>query len=78
MFNENTPQPLVAPFFADIDITEGGFIGYEIHTDSTSPSLLSQVNSLISDRTATEFYGAWLLVATWDHVPPYGDSSIVS
>ena len=76
-FNENTTQSLVAPFFTDIDISGGGQIVYEVHTVTTSQSILSEVNSLINEHTQTQFNGEWLLVATWDNVPPYGDNSIV-
>ena len=67
----------MAPFFTDIDITLGGQINYEIHTVTTSQSILSEVNSLINEHTQTEFNGEWLLVATWDNVPPYGGNSLV-
>ena len=67
----------MAPFFTDIDIGLGGQINYEIHTVTTSQSILSEVNSLINDQTQTEFNGEWLLVATWDNVPPFGDNSTV-
>ena len=78
IFNENTTQSLVAPFFTDINISEGvGQIDYEIYTLTTSQSILSEVNSLINEHTQTEFNGEWLLVATWDNVPPFGDNSIV-
>ena len=77
LFDGNT-LPLVAPFFADIDISNGvGQINYEVHTDDISDSLLSQVNSLISDHAGTEFNGRWMLVATWDQVPPYQNPNIV-
>ena len=63
---------MVAPFLFDIDISEGvGQIDYEIHTVTTSQSILSEVNSLINEYTQTEFNGEWLRVATWDNVPPY-------
>ena len=69
---------MVAPFLFDIDISGGvGQIDYEIHTVTTSQSILSEVNSLINEHTQTEFNGEWLLVATWDNVPPYGYNSIV-
>ena len=67
----------MAPFFTDIDIGLGGQINYEIHTVTTSKSILSEVNSLINEHTQTEFNGEWLLVATWDNVPPYGDNRTV-
>ena len=69
---------MVAPFLFDIDISGGvGQIDYEIHTVTTSQSILSEVNSLIYEHTQTEFNGEWLLVATWDNVPPFGDNSNV-
>ena len=55
----------MAPFFTDIDITLGGQINYEIHTVTTSQSILSEVNSLINEHTQTEFNGEWLLVAIY-------------
>ena len=65
----------MAPFFTDIDISTGiGQIDYEIHTKRTSESILSLVNLVIND---TDFNGEWLLAATWDDVPPFGDSNIV-
>ena len=78
LFYENTTLPLVAPFFTDIDISNGvGEIYYEIHTAATSQSILSQVNSLINEQAETNFNGRWMLVAKWDNVPPYGGSSNV-
>ena len=72
IFHENVNHSLVAPFFSDIDIELGfGQIDYEIHTEITSQSILSQVNSLINDQAQTNFNGKWLLVAMWDKVPPY-------
>ena len=67
----------MAPFFTDIDISEGvGQIDYEIHTVTTSQSILSEVNSLINEHTQTEFNGEWLLVATWDNVPHISNNSV--
>ena len=78
LFNENTTLPLVAPFFTDIDISGGiGGIDYELHTEDTSQSILSQVDSVINDHAGTNFNGRWMLVATWDNVPPFGDSTVV-
>ena len=75
LFYDNTTVPLVAPFFADIDIRQGGQICYEIHTEANSLSILSQVNLVINDHAETDFYGEWMLVATWDNVPPYGSDN---
>ena len=78
IFSENSTLALVAPFFADNDITAGGQIAYEIHTPTTSQSILSLVNSVINNYAQTDFYGEWLLVATWDEVPSYSDNALVS
>ena len=67
---------LVAPFFTDIDISNGvGQIRYEIHTTATSEYLLSNVNKLINEHMGTEFSGEWLLIAEWRDAPAFGQSS---
>ena len=79
LFDESTDIPIVAPFFTDIDISNGvGDINYEIHTRSTSEYAISQVDSVINEQADTNFNGRWMLVSTWDSVPPLGDTSIVS
>ena len=79
LFDESTDIPIVAPFFTDIDISDGiGQINYETHTRSTSEYAISQVDSVINQQAETDFSGRWMLVATWDGVPPFGDTSTVS
>jgi hypothetical protein len=79
LFDGSTTIPIVAPFFTDIDISDGvGQINYETHTRSTSEYAISQVDSVINEQADTNFNGRWMLVATWDRVPPLGDNSIVS
>ena len=64
---------LVAPMFCDIDISnERGRIRYEVHTQRSSPSLISQVNLLINDYMNTEFPGTWMLIAEWKDAPQFG------
>ena len=78
IFDGSRNLSLVAPFFTDIDISRDiGQVSYEIHTDSSSTGILSQVNSLINEHKQTQFNGQWLLVATWEDVPAYGNYSIV-
>ena len=48
---------------------------YEIHTDSTSPALLSQVNQFIHNRYQSNFFGTWMLVAEWNDVTEWNDVS---
>jgi hypothetical protein len=70
LFDANSGESLVAPFFTDINIASGiGQISYEVHNDSTSQSLLSSVDSVINNNIQTNFHGEWLLVAKWDNVP---------
>ena len=78
IFTGNNTPLLVAPFLFDINISGGsGQIVYELHTVTTSQSILSEVNSLINEHMQTQFNGKWLLVATWDEVPAFGDYTIV-
>ena len=70
-------RSLVAPFFSDIDISSGrGQIRYEIHTEATSMEILSKVNQLIQNCTGKHFRGNWLLVATWEDTPWYGETIV--
>ena len=59
----------MAPFWTPISIYEVGEINYEIHTTSTSESILSSVDSIINEEMQTDFHGKWLLIAKWDNVP---------
>lgn len=70
---------LVAPFWADIDITNGvGEVSYEVNDDSQSESL-SWVSTYISQQQQINFTGTWMLLAKWKDVPKYlGDTSDVS
>ena len=73
---------LVAPFGADIDIRQYGYISYEVHNTSAGSSsiaLLNRVSTFISNQQNTRFSGNWMLVATWNRVPAFsGSSSAVS
>ena len=48
-----------------------GRVSYEVHTASTSLSLLSKVNSLIDEHMETQFSGEWMLVVEWKDVHKY-------
>ena len=76
----STPNYLVAPFWADIDITVHGSISYEVHSTSAGSSsiaLLNRVSTFISNQKNTQFFGNWMLVATWSQVSQVGGSSYV-
>ena len=62
---------LVAPFWADIDISVGvGAISYQ--TYSTGSLLLDSVNAFISDEEDSDFIGHWMLLVEWNNVPQFG------
>ena len=64
------PQYLVAPFWADVDISgKVGDVSYQVY--STGSPLLDTVNTIISGEENINFIGHWMLVAEWDDVPPY-------
>ena len=69
---------LVAPFWANVDIEEGGVgnISYQVY--STGSPLLDTVNTIISDEESINFIGHWMLVAEWNGVPEYNGPSQVS
>ena len=71
-------QSVVAPFWADINVNDGGNIWYETHTNSTSAALLTQVNEFIQTQHSNVFTGTWMLVAEWNNVPEFGSPSPVS
>ena len=65
-------QLLVAPFWADIDVTRGvGDIRYEVHTTSSAGGFLTNVSDFISNVTGSQFTGHWMLLAEWKDVPQY-------
>ena len=65
---------LVAPFWADVDIEKGvGNISYQVY--STGSPLLDIVNIIISDEENINFIGHWMLVAEWDSVSEYFEST---
>ena len=71
----------IAPYWADVDISNAGRISYEVHTTrngGTSSVLLSQVNGFISEREDNLFVGDWMLVVEWNQVPQVlGSISVV-
>ena len=67
---DSFPPPFfVAPYFS-VSLYHVGKVSYEVHTTTTSMSLLSKVNSLIDEHMQTQFSGEWMLVAEWKDVVP--------
>ena len=62
---------LVAPFWANVDIEEGG-VSYQVY--STGSPLLDIVNTIISDEENINFTGHWMVVAEWNAVSAFNSS----
>lgn len=71
---------IVAPYWTNISISGStGMISYEIHTPTSSPALLSAVDSFIHKKEDNKFAGTWMLVTEWRDVLQSGQStSLVS
>ena len=60
---------LVAPFWVD-NSGNAAIAHYEVHTNgSNATSPLAVVSAFICDQLEVDFFGQWLLVAEWNHVP---------
>ena len=59
---------LVAPFWADVDITAAGAIRYEVHTDG---GVINSVSDYVTKKTGLSFTGSWMLVVSWEDVHPW-------
>ena len=59
----------IAPYWADVDITGTGNIGYR---ETRNPDLLQRANNDIRRAFSTiRFSSEYLFIATWDHVGYY-------
>ena len=71
---------MVAPFWDDADVRDGGSIFYEIHNcasfNARSLDLLRRVSSFISEVEEVSFLGSWMLVGMWEGLPEYGSSDV--
>lgn len=81
--NTFTPLPfplsdgrrIVAPFWADVDIRNGGDVFYRETTNST---ILQRATDDVRVYVPSQirFSAAWVFIATWDNVAFYGANSI--
>ena len=71
-FPSSNSYSVVAPFAADIDTSSTGYVRYS----ESFNSQLTVVSELIRSETETSFYGIWMLVAEWNGVPLYSQSSV--
>ncbi|XP_050415090.1 protein mesh [Patella vulgata] len=63
--------PIIAPFWADVDVTKGGRVWYR---EDTHPHSLHRATSEVNKFFPNErnFQATWIFIATWDHVCFYG------
>ena len=69
------PNYIVAPFWSYIDIYYVGRVLYQTFT--TGATQLDTVSLLIRRQIKNSFSGTWILVAYWDSVPEYGQSTSI-
>ena len=62
-------NPMIAPFFADVDTRGTGKVWYR--TTTNSALLAKAVNDIPSIIAGPNFSPLWLFIATWDHVGYY-------
>ena len=63
---------LIAPFWDDSNVENGGQILFRLSDDQT---LLNQVGSIINDRLEYDFTPTMLFIVTWNRIPEFGGSS---
>ena len=73
-FPGSSGQYIIAGFWDDIDIRNGGSIKYEIFE---SGYLLDEVNEYLQRIRPTSFEGTWMLLANYDKVGAYSGSGEV-
>ena len=77
----NSPFPglsgrfLLAPYWDDINIVNGGSISYELFD---SGYFLDEVNSYLYRKLPSNFEGTWMIVANYYMVAPYSGTGEVS
>ena len=67
--------PIIAPFWTDINIINGGSIYYR---QTSEAGLLQKAENLTRSgfpQTAQDFSPVHLFIATWDRVAPFGGFS---
>ena len=69
--NSSTGNYLVAPFWDDINIDDGGTISYETFE---SGYYLEQVNAYIQRQRQNTFQGTWMMNVYYKEVAPYSES----
>ena len=65
----------MAPFWDDINLSDGGVISYETFESSY---YLEQVNAFIQRERSVSFTGTWMMNIYYQQVEPYSGSGEVS
>ena len=68
---------VIAPYWDDIYLTDGGELRYAIITPTTDPSLCNQVNSYLTTSTGSSVSVQWILWAHWYNVCSYIHSGCI-
>ena len=80
IFSSGSSRYIVAPFWDDANVRDGGSIFYEIHSctsfNARSVELLQRVSSLISEVEEVSFLGSWMLVGMWEDLPEFSSSDV--
>ena len=66
-------NPMIAPFFADVDTRLAGKVWYRATSDSAL--LAKAANDIRPIITGPDFSPLWLFIATWDHIGYYSAHS---
>ena len=70
-FPLSTSDILIAPFWADSNVVNGGQVLFRLCNNQT---LLHQVGSTINDSLECDFTPTMLFIVTWNRIPQYGRS----
>ncbi len=73
----NELRSAVAPFWADVDITNRAGVGavrFEVHEDAFASDFLAEVSNFITEETGSSFMGQWMLLVEWSGVPAFHQS----
>ncbi|XP_041472236.1 uncharacterized protein LOC121421557 [Lytechinus variegatus] len=69
----------IAPFWADVDITEGGNIYYRQIMNPAEDDIVSlEINRIICQVFRVHFKANWIFVVTWDAVAYYESTSSIT
>ena len=74
LYFESRSVPIIAPFWTDINIEDGGSIYYR---QTTEADLIRRAQNLTRrgfPQTAQDFTPTHLFIATWDRVAPFSGS----